>query len=895
MIGKMLGHYEITSQLGKGGMGEVYVADDLNLNRKVALKFLPEAFAADPERMARFEREAKLLASLNHPNIAAIYGLEQAEGKRFLVLELVEGETLGQRLSKGPLPVEEALGICRQIAEGLEAAHEKGVIHRDLKPANAMITGGDKVKILDFGLAKALSDETQSVDSSQSPTLTEAMTRPGVILGTAAYMSPEQAKGKAVDKRADIWAFGCILYECLTGKRAFEGETVTETLASVLKNEPDWQALPATTPPSIRFVLRRCLAKNMGSRFHCVGDLRILIEEAPNNGEATVPVKRSWLAWSVATVAILLSLALAFLHYRPKPPTQAEPIRFQIPLPDKVNLGPTGAFAVSPDGHYLAFAGMSSDGIQRLWLHALDSLDARPLPGTESGWISPFFWLPDSRFIVFQAGGKLKRVDLSGGPPQSLCDLPDVIGGGSANRDGVIIFGDSGASNGIKRVSAVGGDESIVTRPNPERQETSHYFPIFLPDGRHFLYLISSRTPENSGIYIGSLDSKPEEQVSRRLLATNFGVSYIPSQDLGSGQILFVREQALMAQQFDEKQFELIGEPVPVAEQVGSIFGTYGYFSASKNGILVFRSSSAQFSHLTWFDRQGKAKGTAEGSGTACLGLDLSPDGAQAAISWIDSQKSTANDLWLLDFARGRNTRFTFGKGGNYDPIWSPDGNRIIFNSDRDGSMNLYQKLASGVKEEELLLKSSENKYPTSWSSDGRFLMYIARNAKNKDDLWVFPLEGDHKPIPFQSHEFTEKNGRFSPDMRWVAYESDESGTAEIYVQAFSQASAGASSTASGKWLVSKGGGIAPRWRGDNKELFYRAPDGKVMAVDVTAGTVFQAGTPKPLFQVPLAGTSIDRWDVASDGNRFLLVTPAAESRPSPFNVILNWTSLLKK
>ena len=407
MIGKTLGHYRVGEQLGRGGMGEVYLADDLNLNRKVALKFLPDVFTGDPERMARFEREAKLLASLNHPNIAAIYGLEQAEGKRFLVLELVEGETLAQRLSKGPLPVEEALGVCRQIAEALEAAHEKGVIHRDLKPANVMITAGDKVKILDFGLAKALADETQSVDSSQSPTLTEAMTRPGVILGTAAYMSPEQAKGKAVDKRADIWAFGCILYECLTGKRVFEGETVTETLAAILKGEPDWQALPATTPPNIRFVLRRCLEKDMSRRFHHAADLRIEIEEARDIGEATAPVKRPWLAWSWAAIAIATGDRIgspALSLFPRQAPAQPSQCAFSVAIPGAAS---AALPAVSPDGCRIAFVAT------RGWNKACCGFDrsmrwrADPLQGTDSA-LYPF-WSPDSRFIGFGAGGKLKK------------------------------------------------------------------------------------------------------------------------------------------------------------------------------------------------------------------------------------------------------------------------------------------------------------------------------------------------------------------------------------------------------------------------------------------------------------------------------------------------------
>jgi serine/threonine protein kinase len=890
MIGKTLGHYRVGEQLGRGGMGEVYLADDLNLNRKVALKFLPEGFAADPERMARFEREAKLLASLNHPNIAAIYGLEQAEGKRFLVLELVEGETLAQRLSKGPLPVDEALGVCRQIADALEAAHEKGVIHRDLKPANAMITAGDKVKILDFGLAKALSDETQSVDSSQSPTLTEAMTRPGVILGTAAYMSPEQAKGKAVDKRADIWAFGCILYECLTGKRAFEGETVTETLASVLTREPEWEKVSA----KVHFLLRRCLEKDPKKRLRDIGDAYAFLEIAPQ----PMHTKRPWLWMTVAAVFMAAFMALFFarLHEK-KMPSSANPMRLQITPP--VSLAPQGSFAISPDGRRLAFAAISSDGTERIWIRALDSLEAKPLLGTESGILYPFFWSPDSRFIAFHAGGKLKKIDIAGGPAQTICDLPSNVVGGSWSGDGVIILG-SGvtAREGLKRVSATGGSASVLSRPDSARRAIDHFFPAFLPDGRHFLYWQSSERPENIGVYIGSLDSKPEEQGAKQLLATNFQPVYVPSQNSGPGYLLFLRDQTLMAQSFDDKRLELIGEPMPVVEKVGS-YMAFGFFSASTDGLLVYRSGSAeQVIQAMLFDRQGKSLSALGESGISLLGLALSPDGAKAAVSLGKmNQGFVSIDLWLVDSARGTNTRFTFGQGNSVLPVWSPDGSKIIFASTRDGAYSLCQKLTSGVKDEELLLKSSDPKYPTSWSRDGRFLLYSEFDSKTKSDLWVLPLEGDRKPIPFLRTEFNESDGHFSPDMRWVAYVSDDSGRNEIYVRGFSQVS-GAPSQTGGKWQVSIGGGAGPRWRRDGKELYYRTPDGKVMAVKVTADTVFQLGTPKPLFQAPPgqgSWSSIAIWDVTSDGNRFLMSTPAGDAIPAPFTVVVNWIAGLKR
>jgi serine/threonine protein kinase len=897
MIGKTLGHYRVGEQLGRGGMGEVYVADDLNLSRKVALKLLPEAFAADPERMARFEREAKLLASLNHPNIAAIYGLEQAEGKRFLVLELVEGETLAQRLSKGALPVEEALGICRQIADALEAAHEKGVIHRDLKPANVMISEGDKVKILDFGLAKALSDETQSVDSSQSPTLTEAMTRPGVILGTAAYMSPEQAKGKAVDKRADIWAFGCILYECLTGKRAFEGETVTETLASVLTREPEWEKIPA----NVRLLLRRCLEKDPKKRLRDVGEAMAWIENPPETVPESTLVKRPWLGWIAALLFFLVALTLAFLHIREKPSIGNSLVRFHVDLPDNVRLNPDSAFTLSPDGRFLVFDGIGADGSISLWIRALDSLDVRRLPGTESTSLGMPFWSPDSRFIAFDGGGKLKKIDISGGPPQTVCELSGVIAGGSWNRDGVIIFGNYRGTNTLMRVSATGGSASPLTKLNPGRKELGHYNPVFLPDGRHFLYKADSATPENVGTYVSSLDSKPEEQDRRQILATGSWISYVPAQDSNMGWLLFLRDQTIMAQPFDSKRLELIGEPLPVAGQVVSAYG-FWFHSASTNGVLVYRSGGAlEKSQLTWFDRQGKILGTA-GERGMYGGLALSPDGSRAAVGWAPTQSSASWDIWLIDFARGTNTRFTFAQQNSSSgrPVWSPDGTRIIFSSNLTGPENLYQKPTSGFKKEELLLKSSQVCDPTSWSSDGRFVLYSALYPKTKADLMILPLESG-KELPFLRTEFNEFDGHFSPDMRWVAYVSDETGNDEVYVTGFSRASGGAVSEPGGKWLISKGGGAGPRWRGDGKELYYRAPDGKAMAVEIAAGTAFVAGMPKALFQAPveiltLAMTGRHRnWDVSPDGKRFLLSTPVAESPLTPITVILNWTALLKK
>ncbi len=600
-------------------------------------------------------------------------------------------------------------------------------------------------------------------------------------------------------------------------------------------------------------------------------------------------------SWAAATVLLLALSLLSFLYFRQKTPEPAGAVQFQVPLPDKTNMATGTAFAVSPDGRCLAFASADADGTQRIWLRSLDSLETRPLLGTESGYIGIMFWSPDGRFIAYDAGAKLKKIDISGGPTQTLCDnLGRLLTGGSWNRDGLIIFGLTG--RGLMRVSAAGGAPSPLAMPKKAEDNANACSPIFLPDGRHFIYYRASSKPENDGGFIASLDAKPNDQDFRKILATNrWPILYVPSQNSGPGWLLFVREQTLMAQPFDDKRQELSGDPVPVANQIGLMLNG-AYYSASMNGVIVYRTGSvAQFNQAAWFDRKGNVLGSTGVSGFL-LAPALSPDGALVAIG-IVSVDMQSPDLWLLDSVKGTNTRFTFGKGANLNPIWSPDGSRIIFASKSDGGVfNLYQKQAGGAKEEELLLKSSENKTPTSWSRDGRFLLYSVEDPKTKSDLWVLPMEGNARPLCLLRTEFNEADGRFSPDMRWIAYQSDESGRNEVYVRLFQQASGGASSGAGGKWLVSRDGGSAPRWRGDGRELYYRGSNGRVMAVEIVAGKVFRAGTPEPLFQPPPSIQSAMGFDVSADGNRFLLMTATStEKTTSPFTVILNWSSLLKK
>jgi serine/threonine protein kinase len=871
-LGSRFGSYQIVAAIGAGGMGEVYRARDTKLDRDVAIKVLPEAFARDASRMARFGREAKVLAALDHPNIAAIYGLEDSGDTRALVMQLAEGPTLAERIARGPIPIEEALSIARQIAEALEYAHERGIIHRDLKPANVKVTAGNVVKILDFGLAKAVDSDISSDDPSNSPTMSRMATQAGVLLGTAAYMSPEQAKGKAVDRRADIWAFGCVLYEMLTGVMTFQADTVTEILASVIKEDPDWSRLSAATPPRVRILLQRCLQKDARQRLRDIGEVRISLDEVLSGAPDPLSIVRE------------------------KCRALSDLMRLEISLPEKVSLASTGAFSISPNGRHLAFCATSGDGILRLWLRALDSFEARPLYGSESLLFPPFSWSYDSRFLLFEAGGKLKKIDIEGGPPETLCETPGFVVGSAWNSDDVIIFGQSfgrlGAITsqcGIARVSANGGSSSLVTAIDLSRKETWHCQPTFLPDERHFIYLRGSDNPEYSGIYVGSIDVKPEEQDLKRLVPTHLGAAYVPLfESGGTGYLLFVRDGTLMAQPFDANRLELAGAPVPLAKQIGSVL-TNGFFSASTNGVLVYRTSGFGEFQIASFDQRGKRFGTI-GEPAAYASLALSPDGTRAVVTRSGFQAVDMN-LWLMDLGRSTSTRFTFSTGLAAVGVWSSDGNRIIFGFGNAGKFDLYQNSVSGVKDPELLLESDNSTLPSSWSRDGRFLLYRAvQPSTKKRELWVLPLEGDKKPFPFARSQFNNSYGQFSPDARWVAYVSDESGRDEIYVRTFSP-----NSDDEGKWIISKAGGTEPHWSGDGKTLYYIAQDGKVMAAEIAATQTFRAGVPKALFQMPgqLFGAFGQSWGVTPDGKRFFFVL--ANQRTAPFNVVLNWPAALKK
>jgi eukaryotic-like serine/threonine-protein kinase len=911
--GTQLGPYRIEAMLGAGGMGTVYQSQDTRLGRSVALKISRVEFNE------RFEREARAVAALNHPNICTIHDV----GPNYLVMELVDGPTLSDRMKEGAIPLDEALRIARQIADALEAAHEKGIVHRDLKPGNIKIKPDGTVKVLDFGLAKICDPVAGRQDPENSPTLTLDGTRAGMILGTAAYMSPEQARGELVDQRADIWAFGVVLYEMLAGRRIFDARTIPDTLAAVLIKEPELDRVPA----QIRPLLRRCLAKEPKQRLHHIADARLLLEEAEAPPAISpLPSRRGRFPMAAAAVFGLAFAALAFIHFTQKPPA-AETIRFQISPPDKGNFSGNDSANVSPDGRRIAFQLRRPDGVRQLWVRSLDSLESKPLAGTE-GVVNASVWSPDSRFIAFSVEGKLKKVDTSGGAARTLCDLPwmDRTGetppmrAGAWNRDGVILFGT--AASGMWRVPDKGGVPSPVTTLDISRKETFHGAPSFLPDGRHFVYNRIAPSEDHNGVYVGSLDAKPEQQSSKRLLAGSANAAYAPDPNAGpnTGYVLFTREGSLMAQTLDLRKLELTGEAVPIAGGMGN--GAPRPFSASTTGVLAYREGFAgggrAVTQLIWFDRAGKPMATVGDPGTYNA-VALSRDGTRVATGRVtprpvrEQGSRPPADIWVHEFARDIWTRLTSDPAIDWLPAtaWSPDGSRIIFSSERDGGVhNLYQKLASGAGNEELLVKSSQDKSVQDWSPDGRSVLYSAvvggrgdRFTTSNNDLWFLPLTpsgtagaaAGGKPEVYLKTEFNENQGQFSPDGRFIAYCSNASGRDEIYVRPFPKAT-------DGQWTISKGGGLAPRWSGDGKELFYISADLKMMAVDVTMSPVFKPGIAKPLFQTSIAGGATARrvfgYDVRADGKRFLINSAMADTGPvaaTTITVITNWTALLKK
>jgi Tol biopolymer transport system component len=904
--GTHLDHYEILSPIGAGGMGEVYAARDTRLDREVAIKVLPAALTQDPDRLSRFAIEAKATGALNHPNILTVYDFGTHEGNPYLVMELLTGEELRAQLDTGALPVRKAIEYAQQIAAGLTAAHEKGVVHRDLKPENLFVTTDGRVKILDFGLAKLrglrnadrgmrIEEDAdtlvQSPDGNpQSPIRNPQLTAPGTVMGTVAYMSPEQVRGQELEQRSDIFSFGLILYEMLAGQRAFQKASLPETMSAIANEEPrDLGELNPKVTPQLEKIVRRCLEKKPERRFQTASDLGFALEalSVPNSSgkhrteavqalDTAATTKRGgwrdYRLWMIAAgVMTLLAIALGVAYLR-RPALEAELMRFSITLPDKATSfdWPT----ISPDGRTLAFVA-TVEGKTQLWVRPLNSTMAKPLTEIIRG---PF-WSPDSRFIAFFHDSRLKKIALAGGAAETLCDAPGNSGG-TWNRDGVILF--SAARSGILRISASGGAATKVTTVDRAQGEFNHTSPVFLPDGKHFLFYKIHSDPAKSSVFLASLEGGEP----RQLFSTDsriIGVALNPSAT-DEGWLVYARQGALVAHPFDFRRNQLAGERIAITGQIRvDAFGA-ARFSLAANGTLVLLEGSAN-QQLVWLDRAGKRLGTV-GQPGIFLDLALSPDEQRLVVERRDPQ-TLNSDLYVWDLTRGTETRFTFDPANDGWPTWSPDGSRIAWNSNREGGGNLYQKAASGAGQDEVLLRSGHTKQPCGWSADDKFLLYWEVSPKTSVDLWVLPMEGERKPWPWLNTPFDEVWGQFAPNGKWITYESNESGRQEIYVQAFMPGAP----ASGGKVQLSTNGGANPQWRRDGRELYYRSLDGKLMAVDVTLGAEVKAGTPRELF----AHGSLFNFEAAGDGQRFLVAASAIDASVPPFTVVLNWMAEMKK
>ncbi len=904
--GTRLGPDEIMAPLGAGGMGEVYRATDTNLGREVAIKVLPSEVAEDAERLTRFKREAHLLAALNHPNIAAIYGLEEADGKPFLALELVEGEDLKERLGRGAIPVDEALEIAKQIAEALEEAHNHGIIHRDLKPANVKLTPDGKVKVLDFGLAKAWEGEAADGSSasgglSQSPTLANTGTIAGLILGTAAYMSPEQARGKPVDKRADVWSFGVLLWEMLTGRALFFGDTVTDVIASVVKEEPDLDALPKATPAPVRRLMARCLRKDPRTRLPDIGGARLELQDvlagtptevgAPSadvaeaaRAERKGRVRERWTWAAVALGASALAATLAFVHMTEVPEPRL-PARFVVDPPEGWTFTPFRWPVPSPDGRQVLFQASSEgqDGMTMLWTRPLESLAARPLPGTEAVRNQNPVWSPDGRFVAFRAGGELRKLSLADGTVQTICALPSGnFGPGDWSEEGTIVF--SATSDGVRTIYAVaaaGGEPRPVVTPDAARGETALHLPQFLPDGRRVVFLALGEGDGLPGVYVASLD-RPDE---RRLLAPGRTRALY-----AAGHVLFAREGTLLAQPFDAERVEPTGEAVAIASSLGFSPANHGigYLGVSPGGTLAYMSGQAATGQvqLAWVDRKGGQVETIGEPGSYGQ-IALSPDERQVALEIFEADEEQY-DLWVMDLARGVTSRVTATPGTERDPVWSPDGRSLAFVARRAEGADLRRKGLRASDPETVLTDSPDEDIPESWSSDGETLLFIRQTTSfDEKTVWALPLSGDGEAEPVLT-AFLLDEPQLSPDMRWLAYISNESGRDEVYLEPFRREG--------DRVRVSVDGGGQPKWRGDGRELFFTTPSSRLVAVDVqTVGDRIEVSLPVELFEIRgLQGAGYDDYAPSADGQRFLVKLPIEAARKQQLHVVTNWPALLE-
>jgi eukaryotic-like serine/threonine-protein kinase len=876
--GSRIGPYRITARLGVGGMGEVWRARDERLGRDVAIKVLPPDLASDAERLLRFEREAQVLASLNHPNIGAIYGMEDIGDTRALVLELVEGPTLADRIEQGPLPQAEALAIAAQIADALAAAHDRGIVHRDLKPANVKVRSDGAVKVLDFGLAKVADAGAVAGDPAHAPTSTHAgLTRAGVMMGTPAYMAPEQVRGDPVDRRGDIWAFGVVLFEMLTGQRPFSGPTTGDTLARILTADPDWSALTPDAPAALHRLLRRCLQREPGRRLQDVRDARLEVDDAiaDRDGPSAVTsavapapprrVGRERLTW-VLLAAGLAAAGLLAGHRLPRTAPVAPTIRFLVPQPENATLSEfPGPVAISPDGRRLAFFAFT-EGRYLLFQRGLDELDSHALTGTEYGSFPS--WSPDSRAIAFVAGGRLWRVDIAGGAPREICPAP---GARMAAWGEEMLLG--GMGTGLSRVPVTGGAPIAVTRLDPARGEVGHLWPSFLPDGRHFLFLAASSMPGQSAVFAGELGS---ERVDRVLDAAS-NVAYAPS-----GYLLFAREGKILAQSFDSENMRVYGEPFAVVDGVWEFAGFWeALFSISHDGTLVYATAGDLRTSLVWFDRHGQQVGTLPSTG-AHVHVALAPDGSQVAFEMLDPATG-AGHVWVHDPRRGVTSRLTSHSDWELNPTWSPDSREILFASFGGGFLKLVRKAVSSTGDGEALTPPANDLLvPDAWGIGGRVVVFQRASMQTNHDLLALPLDGAREPQPLVVSAANKTGAQLSPDGRWFLYTSDESGRQEVYLRPFP--------SGAGQWQISSAGGSQPRWRGDGKEIFYLSQDSKIMAVGVSLSPTVEAAAPTPLFAVrPARYFNRFDYDVSADGQRFLVNTRVEGAADPRITVEVSW------
>ena len=878
--GSRFGSFEVQSKLGAGGMGEVFLARDTRLGRDVALKVLAAAFATDRDRLDRFSREARALAALNHPGIAAIYDTVDVDGVRALVLEFVEGVTLEDRLRGGALPVREAIGLAKAIAEALDAAHDRGMVHRDLKPANIKITPGGTVKLLDFGIARMLFD-------SSAGDMTIAGTGHGVIVGTAAYMSPEQARGQEVDKRADVWAFGCVLFEMLTGRAPFRGKTWSDSIAQTLTNEPDWNALPTRTPPGVISLLRRCLQKDLKDRLRGLGGLELVFDQADAPARPSPDSRRSIAAAVLMAIAISAA-ATAWILRQPAPPVAAaSPVRFEIP--PSATVAGSGSFALSPDGKRIVFIGTGADRRFRMWERSLESLEIKPISGTEGEVAanSTLFWSPDGQSIGFYSDGAVRRINHGGGTAEIVCHVPGVGVGGSWNAAGDIVVGNTGG--GLVRCQASGGKPAPVTIGGASGQPSAgqvHLFPVFLRDGQRLLYFRVSRTdPSVNGLYVADLRLPPDQQSQTRILETGFSERYVVSAS-GQEQILFVRNRNVWAVPFDSDRLITTGEPVQIASSVLT-FRDGAAFDASAD-VFVYRGGAPDY-QMAWHDRAGKEIGRLGDPGMY-TGLALSPDAMRVALTRENKLNRSDQDLWIVDVARNTMSRFTFDAFPESVPEWSADGQSVLYAAGHDDA-DVRAKAMNGAERTVLrngALRSGMVVNPLlatfSASRDGHWMtVTMDTRGQGRSDIWILDLRREGQPAPLIQQDFDQRQGVLSPDQRWLAYVSNESGVDEVLLRPMTWPS-GSPPTAGNTVPVSRGGGRSPRWRGDSAELFYQSLSGEIVSVKLAAGKIGEA---VQLFAAPGA---LAEWGVTSDGQRFLLALPTA-SAELPFTVFMNWLS----